>query len=324
VSSAISDRELIDALGDPEVNAVRRSPYRYATSAALEEVVLVGERGESGALILKDLSRESLLDDARRTKPAFLHEPLRELETYRAIIGPAGIGPRCVAAFSDRERSRHWLLLERVDGVELWQVGEMEVWREVARWLGEFHARYAARLAELREANPHLIEYSPEWFALWRDRARAALSRSADGRAPQLAGALERYDEVIEALGSLPRAFIHGELYPSNVLVVRRAGAVDVRPVDWEMAGTGPGLIDLAALAGGYEAAERRSLAAAYGEGLAVSGAAVPAEPQTGLAACRLHLAIQWLGWSDGWRPPAEHSHDWLGEALALVEELAP
>ena len=35
------------------------------------------------------------------------------------------------------------------------------------------------------------------------------------------------------------------------------------------------------------------------------------------LARCRLHLALQWLGWSPDWRPPPEHAHDWLGEALS-------
>ena len=36
----------------------------------------------------------------------------------------------------------------------------------------------------------------------------------------------------------------------------------------------------------------------------------------------RLHLAVQWLGWEPRWEPPAEHRHDWLGEALALAERL--
>ena len=56
------------------------------------------------ALILKDLSRERLLGDAAGAKPAFLHEPRRELEAYRRILAPAGIGPRCFAAVADRTR----------------------------------------------------------------------------------------------------------------------------------------------------------------------------------------------------------------------------
>ncbi len=42
----------------------------------------------------------------------------------------------------------------------------------------------------------------------------------------------------------------------------------------------------------------------------------------TALDYCRLHLAVQWSGWSSGWSPPAEHVQDWLGEALSLAEKL--
>jgi hypothetical protein len=31
---------------------------------------------------------------------------------------------------------------------------------------------------------------------------------------------------------------------------------------------------------------------------------------------------VQWLGWAEGWTPPAEHRHDWLGEGIALAERL--
>ena len=36
------------------------------------------------------------------------------------------------------------------------------------------------------------------------------------------------------------------------------------------------------------------------------------------LEAARLHLCVQWLGWSSRWTPPPEHRHDWLAEAVAL------
>jgi thiamine kinase-like enzyme len=158
------------------------------------------------------------------------------------------------------------------------------------------------------------------------DRARAALAASSDERAPGLSDALERYGKVAERLASLPRTFIHGEFYPSNVLVETTAGAPIMRPVDWEMAAVGPGLIDLAALAGGWEDDERDRLLAAYREGLGEGGCDPGPEP--GLAAdldrCRLHLALQWIGWSREWRPPPEHRQDWVGEAEALMTELVP
>ena len=328
VTARASDRELIDVLqaqGDgADVLGLTRRPYRYATSAPLEEIRVRTGEGEELAAILKDLSRERLLDDARNSKPVFLHEPLRELETYRRILSPAGIGPRCIAAVAREDPPRYWLLIEKVPGVELWQVGELSVWEEVAGWLGRFHSRFAGRLDEVRAANPHLLELSDGWFRSWVERARAALAESTDRRASPLRRGLERYEEVIDPLAALPRTFVHGELYPSNVLVVREDDPVRVCPVDWEMAAIGPGSIDLAALVGGWGAAERESLVAAYRRGLAGAGATAP-DPEAlvaDLSRARLQLALQWLGWSSEWRPPREHAHDWVGEALALTEEL--
>jgi aminoglycoside phosphotransferase (APT) family kinase protein len=328
VTARASDRELLDVLRTHsegvEIVGLSRRPYRYATSAPLEEIrVQMGGGATEMAVIFKDLSRDRLLDDARASKPAFLHEPRRELETYRRILAPAGIGPHCVAAVAEREPSRHWLLIERVPGVELWQIGGLSVWEEVAAWLGRFHARFAERLDELRAANPYLLSHSEAWFRSWWERARAALGRSNDRRASRLRLRLETYEEVIGSLAALPRTFAHGELYPSNVMVVRQEGSVRVCPVDWEMAAIGSGLIDLAALVGGWDASARRRLIAGYRNGLAAAGADEPsAALAADLARARLHLAIQWLGWSSEWRPPREHAHDWVGEALTLADEL--
>ncbi len=324
MSARVSDAELLAELGGAldgaAIVGVERRPYRYATSAPLEEVRLVLDGGEEALLILKDMARDRLLGDAPAAKPEFLYEPRREARTYRAILASAGIGPRCFAAV-ERE-GRCWILIEKAPGVELWQVGDMDVWAGVARWLGGFHGRFSKSPEELRKANPYLLDYSSGWFRSWRDRARAALERASDPRAAALGEALGRYEAVLTALASLPRSLVHGELYPSNVLVDPESTPRRVYPVDWEMAGVGPGLLDLAALAGGYGEAERRPLAEAYAEGLAESGATVPAALEEGLAACRMHLAMQWLGWAEGWRPPPEHAHDWLGEAAGLALEL--
>ena len=107
---------------------------------------------------------------------------------------------------------------------------------------------------------------------------------------------------------------IHGEFYASNVIVGQTATGLRVCPVDWEMAAVGPGLIDLAALtAGRWSATEKAALATAYG---------APAEFLPALDYCRLHLAMQWLGWAQDWSPPPEHAHDWLNEAVSLSEQL--
>jgi aminoglycoside phosphotransferase (APT) family kinase protein len=328
MAQPVSDSELIEALGGQldghEIVALERRPYRYATSAPLEEIRVRTDDGTETLLILKDLLRDRLLCEARASKPEFLHEPRRELETYRRVLAPAGVGPRAFAVVDDARDGRQWLLLEKVPGVELWQVGELSIWGQVAAWLGAFHAHFGDRLAAVREANPHLLQHSPASYRTWCDRARAALLESADLRAPDLIEVLDGYDEVVETLASLPRTFVHGELYPSNVLVVVAEGSVGVYPVDWEMAGIGPGLVDVAALVGGWDAPERERLEAAYLQGLTDAGGLRPGKEdlKAGVSSCRLYLALQWLGWARGWQPPREHAHDWLGEALLASREL--
>jgi hypothetical protein len=228
-----SDRELVELLGKQDVAVVvSRRSYRYATSSPLEEL-RVRVRDRDREMIFKDLSRERLIGDAQTTKPPFLYQPAREIETYRRILAPAGVGPELVVAVTQADPPRHWLLVEKVPGVELWQIGDVSVWEAVAVWLGRFHAQFARQLADLSRANPHLLDYSSEWFRSWCARARNVLAASNDRRSRLLDAALQEYDEVAAALGALP---------PHPVRVC---------PVDWEMAGIGPGLLDLAALVGG-------------------------------------------------------------------------
>ncbi len=35
-----------------------------------------------------------------------------------------------------------------------------------------------------------------------------------------------------------------------------------------------------------------------------------------------MRIALKWLGWADEWSPPAEHSQDWLAEALRAAETI--
>jgi hypothetical protein len=275
-------------LGRP-VATVDQRPYPYRTSHRLDELQVVLADGTRMDLLLKDPRRSELDPAALRAKPAFLYDPLRELEAYRVLAG-AGLGtPICY------DTGEHRLLLEKVRGVELWQVGEVEVWVEAARWLARFHAQFSER----PPVSDHLLCYDLSYFSLWRDRARH--------RHRELAHLIAGYDRVLEILSGLPVTLIHGEFYASNVLVAGQR----IAPVDWEMAGVGPPILDLAALVSGWAEPDRAAIVGGYGR---VSSEA--------LDAAQLHLALQWLGWSRDWNPPPEHSRDWLAQALAAGERL--
>lgn len=312
---------------------LERRPSIYSTSFAIEELDVRLDDDTSLRLLYEDLSRHALLVDARQAKPTFLYDPLREIETYRSILGSNRLGtPICYGIIVESRTERYGLLLEKVPGVELYQVGDLATWQRVAEWLAIMHARFAGQSEALAHVAP-LLKYDAGYYRLWADRARATLGRagprlSRDERrgTEQLFG---NYDRVIERLVALPMTFVHGEFYASNVLVHEHAygegEGLRVCPVDWEMAALGPGLVDLAALtAGGWTMWEKEELALAYFATLAPYGM-LPTTPDAFLVAldyCRLHLAVQWLGWSQDWTPPPEHAQDWLGEALDLAEKL--
>lgn len=290
----------------------------YSSSFRMEELDVRLADGRTLEMVFKDLSREGMLDGARRAKPSFLYDPRREIETYQKILAPGQLGTAlCYGAVADAAAGRYWLFLEKVPGRELYQVGELAVWQQAARWLAGLHSCFTGRndlVALAQEAN--LLIYGQDFYRRWIDRARAAH--------PSLERLADRYDRIIERLVALPATLLHGDFYASNVLVQEAAGSTRVCPVDWEMAAVGPGMLDLAALtAGRWTDQERTAMALAYHD--ALPQACLSLDEPAFLAAldwCRLHLAVQWLGWSSGWSPPSEHRYDWLGEALRLGEKL--
>ena len=315
---------LEQALGSGKIASLEQRPCAYRTSYELDELDVVLADGTALSLILKSLDRGSLDPAARRAKPEFLHDPLREIEVYRSLLHPARLGtPRFHGAVVEPERDRYWLAIENVRGEVLWQVGELEVWREAARWLAVLHERFRER--DLGAAGPHLLRYDAGFYRSWMERAIGFAD--ADRRA-RLAWLADRYEAVVAGLAAQPSTFLHGEFYASNVLIQRdtaaEAAPLRVCPIDWENAAVGPGVIDLAALTtGGWSRSERDEIARGYLDETAALG--TPADEGALLEAlelARLHLAVQWLGWEPTWLPPEEHRHDWLGEALEIAGSL--
>jgi hypothetical protein len=323
VAAGPGDLELRDGVERAlarRVLEMTRRPSAYRTSFPLEELDLSLGDGEELKLIFKDLAWARLEPAARLAKPGFLHDPRREPAVYAEILAPHRLGPRWYGSAVDAGRERHWLFVERVDGRELYQVGEPEIWRAVASWLAGMHASLGADLERHAERG-RLIVYDEAYYRRWIERARqfARAPGQPRSRARALAWIADRHAPAVEGLLDLPRTVVHGELYASNVLVADVGRSPRVCPVDWEMAACGPGLVDLAALtSGAWAEGDREAIVAAY---RASAGGAFSAE-QLDLA--RLHLAVQWLGWAPPeWAPPEGQRHDWLGEAVELCERLA-
>jgi hypothetical protein len=302
------------------ITRLTRTAAPYSSSFRMEEVEVAFEDGGTAWFVLKDLSPGALLDGARRAKPPFLFDPRREIETYRHVLVPPRVpAPRVAGVVADEARERYLLLLERVPGVPLWQVGELEAWEEAARCAAGIHAALAEAATSLA-APARLLAYDEAYYRCWRGRAEAVV---AAGKAEAASRVFRAYDLAVPDLLAMPRTFIHGEFHASNIVAAPSAGAFRVIPVDWEMAALAPRLMDLADLtAGNWTPAQRRHIAGAYRAAAAARGASAPRDFDRALDQCRLHRAVQWLGWSDDWLPPREHAQDWLGEALRLCDAL--
>ena len=233
------------------------------------------------------------------SKPAPIGDRFREWELYAAGALDGLDAPECVAASPAGAGPEPWLVLDRIDGIPLWQADGLEPWQATARWLARLHATPAPAVARL----------------LRHDRAYL---RSVTATAAELAADVRAaVDRAITLVSADPPVFLHGELYPSNVIVQATPSGSRIRPIDWETAGTGPWALDLAALiAGNWPRRRRAAIVDAYARERGLE----PNQLEPALDAARLLVAVQWLGWSwgaDG--PPPEHRHDWAADTDELA-----
>lgn len=321
VPTACLLKELKPALAEKmrtTVVGIDRRPSRYATSAQIEDVGVVLGDGRRLSMLFKNLSPGTMLSEARRTRPTFAHQPQREIQMYGRILTRARLGtPRFFGAYIDAALDRYWLFIEKVSGVELYQIGDREIWAQTARWLAAMHQRLAASVTDAESLSAPPVHYNADWYRRWLHRAERFAPRAAGSAMRRLSDA---HEDMIDHLAALPKTLIHGDLHASNVLICRRPQELRICAVDWERASIAPGPMDLATLTVGWDDQSADRLIRAY--------AAAQGEPSTSLsdlrlthAFCRLHLCIQWLGWAEDWKP-AEHRRDRLQEALQLTDEL--
>ena len=312
---------------EPRIRSLRRRRSSYCSSFTIENLDIELEPHRKLRLILKDLSPGSLLNEAREVRPAFLYDPRREIITYRSLLNPRQFGtPIYYGAVEKGER--YWLFLERVEGVLLWQVGRFEQWERAAAWLAGFHSHFMGMAR--REALPELLlRFDSDHCLRWIERAAQFVTR-ANGALSGVSGGpfgrlVKHYGRVADRLSSAGRTVIHGEFYPSNIILRGGAKGTQLCPIDWEVAAIGPGCIDVAALVSGAWSEEQKlALVDAYHRALVELGTSAPAlkELVELVDYAQLHLAIQWLGWAADWSPPKTHERNWFDEAIRLATRL--
>lgn len=313
---------LTAAAGAPEhVIRIERRPCPYRSSFQIDELDVHLTDGRTLALVLKHLGREGMLAEARRARPRFLESPRREVNAYRHVLPLAPPGTAALFGAVESSVRAGQLLLERVEGEQLWQVGDLTVWEATAAWIARFHATFSPLRAQQLAKRCGALVYDASYYRRWATRARRFAAQHSD-RLRALTPILETHRRATRRLLARPRTLIHGELYASNVLV--QPATLRTCPVDWELIALAPALMDLAALTAGFGKEKQRRLERAYqGASTGAHGESKADDDFTvDLDCCRLHLAVRMLGWSNRWEAPKDHAFNWLREAKRLVERL--
>jgi hypothetical protein len=305
----------------------RASPDR--SSYPLEELSVELQDGRFLDLIFKNVSPGALSETVRRAKPAFLEDPYREIAVYRTVLQNADLGTATYyGSVIDDRRRRNWLFLEKLAGRPLHEFGDFEIWKQAARWLAAFHCRFIQAGGNGLIDSHRLVHHDAGLCHRWMQRAKTFLTDSQRASIHERAiweQLCECYPRYVNEFLALPRTMLHGEFYASNVIIRDGAEQHRVSPVDWERAAIGPGLVDLAALtSGSWSHAQRRDLAVAYYD---VWKRRNPSAPDfktfvRSLELCRLHVAVQWLGWLPDWSPPPDQRQDWFSEATAAAKRM--
>ena len=317
------DARILHALPDTGGTAgLERRPAAYRSSAHLEEIDVHGVDGSVTPLILKAASTTD--PGAGSVRPRFLQSPVREALVYRHVVATRAAGaPRMHDAEVDRKGAWGWILLERVQGRVLWQCGESELWCEAARWLARHHARH--RAGPGAHLSGRLLAMDRSHHGRWLHRARRILEEAGDARGRDaLARLTPRFGALLDRIERAPVTVLHGEFFPSNILireVPRNGGRVSV--IDWEGAGVGACVLDVAALTSGrWPESDRLRIEESYRDALLESGWWTPDADEFHelVSAARVQRALVQLGWCAGWSPPAEHEHDWIAEIERYLE----
>jgi aminoglycoside phosphotransferase (APT) family kinase protein len=314
---------LLDEEALPPIESLEIRPSPYRTSFPLDELHVTLGDGRQVRLIRKLLSLRTLSPNASAAKRAELFDAWREVEVYRRVLADARLGTAAfIGAGVCSDASGPWLVLEHVQGVEMYQVGAMESWCTAAAWLATMHERLAWAATDGALASSLIRQGWDTWSRSMQRALEVGLGTVPARTRARLAAA---HDAVITLLEGMPVRLLHGDAYASNIILDDPQTPQRVCAVDWEMASLGPALLDLAALTAGSWSQDAVShLASAYVGALPVSSSWRHDRTafETALDACRLQVAVQWLGWRGDWVPPPDHLHDWVAMANTCLDRM--
>jgi aminoglycoside phosphotransferase (APT) family kinase protein len=299
-----------------EVLDVQRTPSPYATVSPAEVVSVELTSGERVSIFVKHLGEEQRSHPDKRVRE-------REARVYDELLGDRALPvPRFLGSAWNDATGRRELFLEHVDGWNLKYQG-LQHWYTAARRLAQLHLAFASQGDRLRRRG-FLLRLDREYLLAWAGRAVAAVSSISAELASRLRRSVDELGAAVELLAEQPPTLVHNDLAPKNVVADTSASPARICIVDWEMAGVGCGLIDLAHLTYGLPPAEVERMLDLYAEELTGTGLVPSGDERRRLfAACRLHGAIYRLAHVEAWRLPPERVGEWIAESEQLEREVA-
>ncbi len=304
-SDGALERSLETVLGEPgEVALTAREPNRYASTFPSEIVTCVAGSRTFTLLCKYEVAR----DRGLRGVPVGVRY---ESDAYRYAVEPSGLtAPRWFGLHSDEPAGPGWLMLEFLaETLRLDKSPQPGGLSRAAGWIGSFH-----RFHDIcGKAAPEGL--NREGRATFQACVARAADRWAELRTehPWFHPLARDYEAVFCDLFVRRPTVIHGEFYPSNVLV--RDGSVF--PVDWERAAVSAGEIDFAALTEGWKPEDVRLATESYVD--ARWGGEAPDDFTECVEAARAYLHLQALG--DLVAGPFKAKDEWRLQRLRTVVE---
>jgi thiamine kinase-like enzyme len=301
---------------DAEIVSAHRTPSPYATVFPSEVVSVELASGERISIFVKHLGEEQRSHPDKGVRE-------REPRVYGELLGDPGLPvPRFLGSDRNEATGRLELYLEYVDDWNLKYQG-LQHWYTVARRLAQLHLSFARKGDDLLERD-FLLRLDRDYLFAWAGRAVASVALLSTELARRLQRTVEDLGVATDLLGAQPPTLVHNDLAPKNVIADTSVSPGRICIVDWEMAGVGCGLIDLAHLTHGLPPREAERMLDLYQGELADTGL-MPAgeEGERLLAACRLQGTLYRLAHADTWRLPLERVEEWIADCEALNREAA-
>lgn len=173
----------------------------------------------------------------------------REVGVYQSLAAQLPLSTPALIAGS---ATGDWLLLEALQPVRDASQWLAEDYRSALDALSSLHDRFWD-LGEDLDAFPWLSRPIDADFEIHVAAAAQAIERIvAEGQPAPLAAVPERMhvlarlttlaEQVVAPLRQVPRTLLHGDYWPGNIAVLKNRSQV---VYDWQLAGVGPGIIDL-------------------------------------------------------------------------------